>query len=126
MSSIVKRTVSDGSPRYDVMYRDPDNKQRRKTFARKVDAARFAATVEADKARGDYLHPDAGRVTFRAFADAHLAAQTFDVTTRQAVELRLRLHAHPVLGGKQLAAIKPSTVQSWLRRLDSSPRPTGA
>lgn len=118
MASIAKRTVKDGSVRYDVVYRDPDNRQRRKTFTRKVDAARFAATVEADKARGDYLDPDGGRVTFGAYAAAHLAAQTFDPSTRQAVELRLRLHAIPVLGGLQLQQIKPSTVQAWLRSLE--------
>jgi integrase len=113
MASISKREVG-GKPRYDVNYREPDGRKRRKTFLKKSDAERFANTVEADKARGSYLDPDAGRITFKKYAEQWLAAQTFEETTRQAVELRLRLHAYPVLGSKMLAQIKPSTVQAWL------------
>jgi integrase len=32
--------------------------------------------------------------------------------------MRLRLHAYPVLGAKELRQVKPSTVQTWLRGLD--------
>src|SRR4051794_25962754 len=61
MPSIVKRTT-DAGPRYDVRYRDPEGKQRKRTFARKVDADRFAVTVAADVIHGRYLDPDAGRI----------------------------------------------------------------
>ncbi len=118
MASVEKRRSARGV-RYDVRYRDPDGQQRRKTFARKSAADQFAATLEADKLRGTYIDPDAGRVTFRAYSERWLAAQTFDYSTREAVELRLRLHALPVLGGLQLRHIKPSTVQTWLRSLET-------
>ncbi len=119
MASISKREVS-GKPRYDVNYREPDGRKRRKTFLKKSDAERFANTVEADKARGSYLDPDAGKVTFKRYADQWLAAQTFDVTSREGVEMHLRLHVYPVLGSKQIRAIKPSTIQAWLRGLTMS------
>lgn len=117
MASVEKRT-SGSSIRYDVRYRDPEGAQRKRTFARKVDADRFANSVETDKLRGQYVDPAAGKVTFKRYATDWLAAQTFDESTRQAVELRLRLHAYPVLGGKELRHIKASTVQVWLRSLE--------
>jgi integrase len=80
----------------------------------------LTATVEADKARGSYLDPDAGKVTLKRYANRWLAAQTFDVTSRESVEMHLRLHVYPVLGGQQLRAIKPSTIQAWLRGLTMS------
>lgn len=117
MASVVKRTT-DAGVRYDVRYRDPEGKQRKRTFARKVDADRFAASVETDKLRGTYIDPNAGKVTFKAYATDWLKAQTFDTSTREAVALRLKLHAYPVLGRHELRQIKPSTVQAWLRTLE--------
>jgi len=100
-----------------VRWREPDGRQRARSFARKVDAERHRSTVAADLVRGDYKDPDAGKETFEAYASDWLAAQTFDLTSRDTVERQLRLHALPVLGRKQLRHIKPSTIQSWLRGL---------
>jgi integrase len=104
---------------FDVRYRDPDGGQRTQTFKKKTLALGFMNTVEADKLRGTYLDPDAGRIKFKTFAEQWLAAQTFDESTREAVELRLRVHTFPTLGAKQLRQVKPSTIQAWLRSLDS-------
>ena len=71
---------------WEAVYREPDGRQRTRSFTRKVDATRFLATVEADKLRGVYLDPDAGRVSFEAFARRWLEAQTFDASTRERVE----------------------------------------
>jgi integrase len=57
------------------------------------------------------------------YAGQWLAAQTFDASTREAVEQRLRLHVYPTLGGKELRALKPSTVQAWIRKLDQQLAP---
>lgn len=84
---------------------------------RKVEADRFAATVSADLVRGQYVDPDAGKVLFEVFAKRWLEAQTFDEGTREAVELRLRLHAFPLLGKRYLNEVQPSTIQGWLRAL---------
>ena len=116
MASITRREVG-GKPRYDVNFREPDGRQRRKTFTRKIDAEAFMTTVEADKLRGTYIDRDAGRITFRSYAESWLAAQTFEATTREAVEQRLRKHIYPMLGSKSLVQIKPSTIQAWLASL---------
>ena len=118
MASISLSQSSAGRRRYVVNYRDPDRRQRRKTFARKVDAEAFANTVEADKLRGTYLDVDAGRVTFAEYAGQWLASRTVNASTYEATEQRLRIHVLPVLGGLQLRQIKPSTIQQLLRSLD--------
>ena len=117
MASIEKYT-SKGVTRYRARWRDPDGSQRKRTFSKKGDAARFLATAEADVLRGQYIAPDAGRVTFKAYATSWLAAQVFDEGTRAQLEGRLRVHVYPTLGNKTLAQIKPSTIQAWARSLD--------
>jgi integrase len=119
MASVHKRMLG-REARYDVSYREPDGRQRRKTFRRRADADRFKSAVEADVHRGTYLDPDAGRITFRKFADEWLRSQTFEATTREQVTLRLRLHVYPVLGSKTLSQIKPSTIQAWLAGLSGA------
>jgi len=120
MASISPTRARDGSPRYVVNYRDPEDRQRRKSFRKKVDAEAFRNTVEADKLRGTYLDVDAGRVTFRDYAAEWLANRTFDRTTYEATELRLRVHVLPIIGHRQLRQIKPSTIQGLMRTMDLS------
>lgn len=103
--------------RYVVRWREPDGRTRAKSFTRKGDPSRFAATVAADIVRGKYLDPDAGKINFKNYTAKWLAAQTFDEGTSESVELRHRLHAHPELGETLLSDIKPSTIQTWLRGL---------
>ena len=78
------------------------------------------ATVEADKLRGGYVDANAGKVTLRAYGERWLATQTFDETSHDVVERMLRLHVYPVLGGKEIRQIKPSTVQAWVGGLTVS------
>jgi integrase len=115
VASINTRTVADGTKRYDVYYRDPDGVQRCKTFKRERAARAFANTTEADKLRGNWIDPNAGKVTFGSYATEWLAIQSFDPNTRIQVESRLRVHVLPVLRRTQLRNIRPSTIQAWLR-----------
>ena len=58
------------------------------------------------------------------FAGQWLASQTVDVSTRQALEVRLRLHIGPAFGDQELRAIRPSAVQAWLRGLQQQLAPS--
>jgi integrase len=102
---------------YGVRWRGPDGRERNKTFKKKVEADRFCAVVSADLVRGQYVDPDAGKIPFKTYARKWIQAQTFEETTREAVELRLRLHAFPALGDRYLSEVQPSTIQGWLRTL---------
>ena len=59
-----------------MTYRDPDGKQRMKTFRLKRSAVAFGVQVEADKQRGQWIDPDAGRVTFEDYAREWIEMQT--------------------------------------------------
>jgi integrase len=114
MAAIRKRP---GRPKpWEARYRDPSGRSRSRSFARKVDAQRFLTTLEADKLRGSWVDPAAGRVTFAAFADQWLAAQVFDAKTHEGAASRLRAHLVPAFGATELRAIRPSTVQAWVAR----------
>lgn len=110
--------------RWQARYLDPDGSERCRDFARKADAERFLATITADVLRGAFVDPNAGKVTFADFAERWLEAQTFTESTREATELRLRLHAIRHLGQRELRSIKPSTIQAWLRGLQQDLAPT--
>lgn len=110
--------------RWQARYLDPEGRERTQAFDRKQDAERFLTTVAADVLRGTYIDPQGGRVTFREFAEAWLAAQTFTETTREATELRLRVHASAHFGDHELRTIRPSVIQAWVRRLQDNLAPT--
>ncbi|MCU1612771.1 MAG: Site-specific recombinase XerD, partial [Frankiales bacterium] len=98
---------------YDVRFRDPDGRQRKKTFSKKGDADRFAATVEADKLRGQYVnHSD--RTTVAEYARAWAAARPHRPSTARRVSSSIETHiAGTRLGGRRLSAVRPSEVQAW-------------
>lgn len=119
MASISKRNVG-GKPRFDVRFRDPDGRARRKTFGRMTDARAFAAAVEADKLRGTYLDVDAGRETFKPYADRWLKHTSRDPQTYSIRERILRLHVYPEIGGVELRKITGTTMRGLLASLDVS------
>lgn len=110
--------------RWQARYRDPDGHERTRDFTRKADAERFVSTITADVLRGAFVDPNAGKVTFADFAERWLEAQTFTESTREATELRLRIHAIGHLGQRELRNIKPSVIQAWLRGLQQDLAPT--
>jgi integrase len=121
MASVEKREARtpDGKVRtfYLVRWRDPSGKQRTKSYARKTDSDKRRKNIEADLLRDEYIDPSAGKVTFEEYATTWLGAQTFDPSTAEGVEMRLRVHVFPALGTKSLRSIKPSMIQAWIRGL---------
>ena len=113
MATIKRRSERGG--RWEVRYRDPDGKQRHKLFDRRVDAEQFIAATTVDMARGTYIDPKAGRVTFGEYAAEWLASRVHRDSTAARVESDLRVHALPVLGRRPLGAIRHSEVQAWVR-----------
>lgn len=126
MASVIKRavvtTTRDGrrreSARYDVKYREPDGRQRKKTFLKRVDADAFAMTVEADKLRGTYLDIDAGKESFAVYADRWVRHTSRDPQTLAIRERMLRLHVKPVIGNVELRKITGSTLRGLIASLN--------
>ncbi|WP_394378521.1 hypothetical protein [Saccharopolyspora spinosa] len=79
------RTGPDGKPertdrygigaRWLVRWRDPDGRQRKKSFRRKVDAEQYATTIEHGLLSGTYIAPDAGKIMVEEWATKWLDAQ---------------------------------------------------
>lgn len=91
MAWIDKRTTKGGEPRYDVGYRDPSNKVRRKTFRRERDAKAYLRTVEADVERGQWIDPRAGAISLRDYADGWFCRKqpTLQAKTQELYESEL-------------------------------------
>ncbi|HEY3008180.1 MAG TPA: site-specific integrase [Micromonosporaceae bacterium] len=112
MGSVQKR-VRDGNVTYLARWRDDARRQRKRSFARKIDAERFLAQVEADLVRGQYVDPS-DRTTVIEYARRWAAGRVHRPTTARRVGQLIDKHiAGTPLGGRRLAAVVPSEVQAW-------------
>ena len=81
MASVSKRT-RDGRTTWVARWRDPDGRQRKRSFGKRSDADRFLTGTEHSKLVGSYVDPAAGRITVREMAEtwtatrAHLQPKT--------------------------------------------------
>lgn len=113
MASIQKRD----NGKWRARYRDGSGREHARHFAKKVDAQRWLDEVTASVVTGQYVDPNAGRMTFRAYAEQWRAAQVHRPSSQAHVETMLRRHAYPTLGDRSLTSILPSEIQAWVKRL---------
>lgn len=106
--------------KYQARWRDPDGRQRAKSFARRVDAEKFMATVVVKMSTGTYVDPMAGRETVGIYADRWAEGQPWRITTREHRERIIEQHIRPTFGSMRLAGVRRSDVQSWVGRLTAS------
>jgi integrase len=105
-----RKTVS-----WRVRYRDPDGRLCSETFARKVDADRFAVASEADVLRGEWFDPAAGRRPFKDLAAEWRANMVGEDTTLAQIDSHLRNHIVPFFAERPTSGIRPSAVQAWVQ-----------
>jgi integrase len=108
-------TVRKRGRAWQATVRGPDGRERTKTWAKKVDAERWASTQEADKARGQWIDPRAGSVTFGDYAKAWAASQVWRPGTERSVSIRLEKHILPTLGDVPIGALRTSLLQAWVK-----------
>jgi integrase len=112
VASIDKRA----NGKWRARYRErPGGPQRTKQFNRKVDAQRWLDAVAGDLARGTYIDPSGGRVTFGAYAEQWRASQVHRPSTAARAETTLRCHVLPFLGERPLGSIRTSDLQAWAK-----------
>jgi integrase len=112
MASVEKR-VRDGAATWLARWRDPDGRQRKRTFARKLDADRFLVSIEADRLRGSYVDP-ADRTTVTEYARQWIAARPHRPSTAARHRHIVETHVAPTrLGSLRLVAVRPSDVRAW-------------
>ena len=126
MASIVDRhateTGKQGGKRWQVRWRDDRNKSRRKAFAKKADAERFASQVEHEINTGNYRDPRAGQIPFDEYARMWLQSQVqLRESTKALYTGAVENHLIPFFGGMPLNRITVETGRQFLA-LDMPPR----
>jgi len=77
-------------------YRDPSGRSRSRSFARKLDAQRWLATVEVGRQRGDWVDPAHGRLSYGDWSRDWIATQShLKPSTRTRYGVALRRHILP-------------------------------
>jgi integrase len=114
----VEKVQRNGRAVYQTRWRDPEGRQRKRSFTRKADADRHRAIVEAELLRGTYVDPAAGKVTVGEYAAVWLARQPqLQPSTRARYADIIRVHIDPALGRVPLARLERSTVAAWVAKL---------
>jgi integrase len=120
MASIAKRSNRKWRARYRCSDprcgRDGEHEHARH-FRRKTDGERWLDEVTAAQVTGQYVSPDAGKITLREYAEGWRAAQIVRPSTAEQYESILRNHVYPALGDRPLAAILPTEIQAWVKGL---------
>lgn len=115
----VTRNPRDG--RWLARWRDPEGRQRKKSFARRIDAQRWLDQLQADQHRGDYVAPAASKVTVaQAAAVWSLSLSHLKPSTRQRYQGVVHTHVVPTWGGRPLGSITHSDVTRWIGDLSES------
>lgn len=110
-----------GGRRYRVMYRTPDHRQTTKRgFKTKREAELYLATVETNKARGEYIDASAARVTIASLGTEWLANQThLKPSSLRPLEIAWRLQVEPRWGKVPVGDVRHSDVQTWVTSLSA-------
>ncbi len=90
------------------------------TYAAKTDARRWLSTVEADIVSGDWVDPNAGKITFGEYAKWWIEQRPVRPRTKQIYEGQLR-HVTPTFAGVSLCDIRPIDVRGWHGELSRGP-----
>jgi integrase len=113
------------SGRYQARYQGPDGIDRpaSETFATKADAEIWLALKEAEIRRGDWMDPDAGKVTFRKYAARWIDDQVLKPRTEELYRGLLKNHLAPAFGSVDLCDIREADIRRWRKeRLEAGPR----
>jgi integrase len=103
------------SGRWQARYTGSDGLRRTapRTFDTKTSANRWLVETEAELLRGDWLDPDAGKVTLAEYADRWIRERELKARTREEYARLIRLHVNPYLGKSKLSEITPAAIRSW-------------
>ncbi|SCG14010.1 Site-specific recombinase XerD [Micromonospora echinofusca] len=101
--------------RWRARYVDDTGQPKQKLFERRADAEQFDVNTRADVSRGQYVAPAAGKVTVMAYGEQWRKHQLHRDATAARIEMTLRVHVEPILGRMQLAQVRPSHIQAWVK-----------
>ena len=108
---------------WEARYRDPTGKEHKKRFGRKIDGERWLDEATAGMVTGTYIDPQAGKMTFREYAESWRSIQVHRESTAAHYETMLRRHTYPVLGDLRLSEVTPYDIQAWVKTLSETLKP---
>lgn len=111
--------------RWLARYVDERGGEHTKSFTRKVDAGQWLDGQTAAVVSGTHVHPRAGDITLREFAEHWRKIQVQRPSSRAHIETMLRRHAYSTLGDRPLSSILPSDIQAWVKGLELAPATVG-
>ncbi|UBU16588.1 tyrosine-type recombinase/integrase [Nonomuraea gerenzanensis] len=112
--------------RWLAAWTNPEGREQTKAFAKKVEAERHGSLMEADKARGRYLDPNGAKTRLVVFAENWLNSQSADPSTRQIRRIYWDKHIKPKFGNREIGAIRPSEIRTWVNQLEKKLAPSTA
>ncbi|GGT32795.1 tyrosine-type recombinase/integrase [Streptomyces purpureus] len=113
MANIQKRP----NGKWRARYRDLDGKEHARHFDRKLDAQRWLDEVTASIVTGQYVDPQAGRITFEKYAKKWEESLIASEAGERITDNALRLHLVPALGSRAMAAIRRNDLQVLFKSL---------
>ncbi|MCH7583467.1 MAG: site-specific integrase [Acidobacteria bacterium] len=104
-----------------MRYRDPAGQERARSFLKKVDANRFAVTVEADILRGEWTDPRLSKTTVAEWSERwYRTKSSLKPKTLVGYDSNLRVHVLSAFGDYELRHIDRMAVEEWVADLQAS------
>ena len=99
-------------------WRDPSGTQRKKSFARKVEAQRLLDQLQAELHQGRYIDPSGGKALLSTYAQRWLGSLThLKPSTLKRYRGIVQTHIVPAWSGRQIGKITPGDVSAWIAAL---------
>jgi len=94
-------------------YVAPDGRRRAKSFPTKADAKAWLSSQHADRVRGTWRDPDAGRTLVGEYAKAFIARPVLRESTRSLYSSTWRIHLAATWDAAPLSQATPRAVSAW-------------
>lgn len=107
--------------RWLARYRDESGKDQTQAFAKKVAATNWLADETSKMLRGDWLNPQAGRISLQAFYDDWSPNQVWLSNTRENADLALKCCTFKDM---PLKSVRKSHVEAWVKTMSLTLAPT--
>jgi integrase len=119
---IAKRPTAAGAVRYEVRLRGPDGRERSRTFRTRKAAETYQRELLAQRDRGGWVDPKAGRISLDDWVTEWSATLVnLRPSSRRIYLDNLRLHVLPELGSVQLSKLDKTMLRAWLAQLSAGP-----
>jgi integrase len=111
----IERRERDGRVTWLARWRDPDGRQRKRSFRRRVDADRYLTGIRSALLEGAYVDPSAGRETVGTWAAAWLGSRVhLKPKTRASYGSLLRTRVLPRWRSVPLSRVTYTDVSAWV------------